>query len=167
MGQLVKCSKWKSFSAESGPRLRELSPVDLQLFQGIAKGLASLAKGCFHDLFQSREMGFSGIIASVHSENRAHDLRWRTEDGWLDLEGHLGLVIAVDQNRKDPLLPGRSTFLGTNPMTMMQNIAEQNLSMWKSMQENFYTPPGEQPAPDDKAPTQESTTTSEDQKEKQ
>lgn len=50
------------------------------------------------------------------------------------LEHSMKLFMEQQAGFKSPL----NTFLGTNPMTMMQNIAEQNMSMWKSMQENFY-----------------------------
>ncbi|NVJ60441.1 MAG: polyhydroxyalkanoate synthesis repressor PhaR [Gammaproteobacteria bacterium] len=55
------------------------------------------------------------------------------------LEHSMKLFMEQQAGFKSPL----NTFLGTNPMTMMQNIAEQNLNMWKSMQENFYTRSGE------------------------
>lgn len=55
------------------------------------------------------------------------------------LEHSMKLFMEQQAGFKSPL----NTFLGTNPMTMMQNIAEQNLNMWKSMQENFYTRSGQ------------------------
>jgi len=55
------------------------------------------------------------------------------------LEHSMKLFMEQQAGFKSPL----NTFLGTNPMTMMQNIAEQNLNMWKSMQENFYTRGGQ------------------------
>ncbi len=64
------------------------------------------------------------------------------------LEHSMKLFMEQQAGFKSPL----NTFLGTNPMTMMQNIAEQNMNMWKSMQENFYTRNGQVNDSEDEAP---------------
>ncbi|MEE4245962.1 MAG: polyhydroxyalkanoate synthesis repressor PhaR [Kangiellaceae bacterium] len=56
------------------------------------------------------------------------------------LEHSMKLFIEQQGGFKNPL----NTFLGTNPMTMMQNIAEQNMSMWKSMDDDFYSKDSEE-----------------------
>ncbi|WP_144393088.1 polyhydroxyalkanoate synthesis repressor PhaR [Pleionea sediminis] len=73
------------------------------------------------------------------------------------LEHSMKLFMEQQAGFKSPL----NTFLGTNPMTLMQNIAEQNMNMWKSMQENFYMRNGQVSDPEEEA----TPTTNTDQKE--
>ncbi|MEM9102512.1 MAG: polyhydroxyalkanoate synthesis repressor PhaR [Pseudomonadota bacterium] len=73
------------------------------------------------------------------------------------LEHSMKMFIEQQAGLRSPI---NSIMGGSNPVSIMQNVAEQNLSMWKTMQANFLAAAtGQTPDSPSSSPTQEETPT--------